>query len=128
LHASRFPSMQNGLGAIEQRILSILSAGASEFVTLFPQVDGDPPKFGFGDAEVMATLRAMAARAVPLITMTGQAPKTIYAITPAGENVLRGEVDDCAVNDPDDWLGGVHLTKESLWRWNGEMLSRSPGS
>jgi len=119
LHASRFPSTQNGLGVIEQRILSILSAGSLDFVSLFPQVDTDPPKFGFGDSEVMATLRALAERGVPLITMTGQAPKTIYTITPAGENVLSGAVDDCAVNDPDTWLGGVHLTKENLWRWDG---------
>jgi hypothetical protein len=127
-HASRFPSTKNGLGVIEHRILSILSAGALDFVSLFPQVDTDPPRFGFGDTEVLATLRALAARAVPLLTISGEAPKAIYTITPAGENVVRGEVDDCAVNDPDTWLGGVHLTKENLWRWNGTTLNRSPGS
>ena len=41
---------------------------------------------------------------------------------PAGENVLRGAVDDTTVNDPDRWLGGVHLTKENLWRWDGTAL------
>ena len=128
LHASRFPSARNGLGVIEQRILTILSAGALEFSALFPQVDTDPPRFGFGDAEVMATLRAMSALAVPLVTISGQPPKAIFTITPAGENVLRGEVDDCAINDVDTWLGGVHLTKENLWRWDGATLNRSPGS
>jgi len=126
LHASRFPSTQNGLGAIDQRILSVLANGALEFPALFPQVDTDPPKFGFGDAQVMATLRDLAARPVPLITMTGSAPKTLFAITPAGENVLSGEIDECKINDPDAWLGGVHLTKENLWRWNGATLSLSP--
>ena len=125
LHASRFPSTQNGLGIIEQRILTILSAGPLDFVALFPQVDTDPPRFGFGDAQVMVMLRELASRAVPLIFMTGNAPKTIFSLTPAGENVLRGEVDDCAINDPDAWLGGVHLTKEHLWRWNGSSLSRA---
>lgn len=125
LHASRFPSTQNGLGVIEQRILTVLSAGAMEFVSLFPQVDTDPPRFGFGDAQVMVTLRELAAAAVPLILMSGNAPKTIFSITPAGENVLAGAVDDCAINDPDAWLGGVHLTKENLWRWDGARLSRS---
>ena len=125
LHASRFPSTQNGLGAIEQRILSLLSAVPLEFGALFPQIEGDPPRFGFGDAQVKSTLRAMASRAVPLITVTGQPPKEVYAITPAGLNVFAGEVDDCAVNDPDQWLGGVHVTKENLWRWDGTALSRS---
>jgi hypothetical protein len=59
---------------------------------------------------------------VPLVTMNGESPKVMFAITPAGENVLRGEVDDCAVNDPDTWLGGTHLTKENLWRWDGTAL------
>src|SRR6185369_605860 len=128
LHASRFPSMRNGLGVIEQRILTILSAGALEFTALFPQVDTDPPRFGFGDAEVMATLKTMSALAVPLVTISGQPPKAIFTITPAGENVLRGEVDDCAINDVDTWLGGVHLTKENLWRWDGATLNRSQNS
>ena len=124
-HASRFPSMRNGLGVIEQRILTLLSASALDFLALFPQVDTDPPRFGFGDMQVMATLRELASRAVPLIAMNGSAPKTIFSITPAGENVLQGAVDDCAINDPDAWLGGVHLTKENLWRWNGASLTRA---
>lgn len=128
LHAARFPSVSNGLGAIEQTILGILSTGPLEFSTLFPQVDSDPPRFGFGDAEVMVTLKALAGRGVPLVTMSGQQPKVLLTITPAGENVLSGEVDDCRVNDPDTWLGGVHLTKENLWRWDGRVLSRSAGS
>ncbi len=125
LHASRFPSTQNGLGAIEQRILSLLSAAPLEFGALFPQVDGDPPRFGFGDGYVKSTLQALAGRAVPLVTISGQAPKELYTITPAGLNVFAGEVDDCVVNEPDQWLGGVHVTKENLWRWDGTTLSRS---
>ena len=128
LHASRFPSVRNGLGAIEERILSILSAAPLDFVALFPQVDSDPPRFGFGDLYVLSTLRAMASLAVPLVTITGEGPKAIYTITPAGLNVYAAEVDNCAINDPDFWLGGVHLTKENLWRWDGKSLSRSAGS
>ena len=128
LHASRFPSTSNGLGVIEQRILTVLATGALEFTALFPQADTDPPRFGFGDAEVMATLKAMSTRAVPLITINGQPPKSIFAITPAGENVLSGEVDECSVNDVDAWLGGVHLTKENLLRWDGATLIHSQSS
>lgn len=128
LHASRFPSTQNGLGAIEQRILGVLSSGSLDFVALFPQVDTDPPKYGFGDSEVLATLRGLAGRGVPLIMTSGQGPKTLYSITPAGEKVLHGEIDDSSINDPDQWLGGTHLTKENLWRWDGTTLSPSPVS
>lgn len=125
LHASRFPSTTNGLGAIEQRALSHIASGFTDFATLFDHMSAEVPRFGFGDTEVFRHLRAMAARAVPLITLSGEPPKAICAITPAGENVLRGEVDDIAINDPDFWLGGVHLTKENVWRFDGARLSRA---
>lgn len=127
LHASRFPSRQNGLGTIEQRALALIASGATDFATLFPLIDPDPPRFGFGDGDVLRQLRSMAQRAVPLITISeaeGSPPKAIFAITPMGERVLKGEVDDTAINDPDVWLGGVHVTKENLWRFDGRQLSR----
>lgn len=118
LHATRFPSVTNGLGAIEQRCLSLIAGGATDFTSLFHAMSTELPRFGFGDSELINTLRAMAWCAVPLVTLTGDPPKALVTITPAGENVLRGAVDDTAVNDPDRWLGGVHLTKENLWRWD----------
>jgi hypothetical protein len=121
LHASRFPSIRNGLGAIEQRALELIAAGTTDFAALFDRIN-ESARFGFGDSEVIGILKSMATRAVPLITMGGEAPKLIYSITPAGENVLRGEVDDCKVNDPDHWLGGAHLTKETLWRFDGSRI------
>lgn len=118
LHATRFPSTTNGLGAFEQRALSLIATGATEFTALFNVMTSDEPRFGFGDSEIFHTMQALAWCAVPLITLTGEPPKAMATITPAGENVLRGAVDDTTVNDPDRWLGGVHLTKENLWRWD----------
>lgn len=127
LHASRFPSKRNGLGLIEQRALSLIANGATDFATIFPMIDPDPPRFEFGDDHVLRHLRGMAQRAVPLITINeteGKPPKAMFAITPMGERVLSGEVDDTAINDPDHWLGGVHVTKENLWRFDGHQVSR----
>jgi hypothetical protein len=59
-----------------------------------------------------------------LITLTGEPPKALCAITPAGEKVLRGEVDDTKINDPDLWLGGAHVTREQTWRFDGIALMR----
>lgn len=118
LHASRFPSVTNGLGVIEQRALSLVASGATEFTALFNVVASDMPRFGFGDSEVFRTLQSIAWCAVPLITLSGEPPKAMVTITPAGENVLKAAVDNTTVNDPDRWLGGVHLTKENLWRWD----------
>lgn len=125
LHASRFPSVRNGLGAIEQHVLDLIAAGTADWGWLFGQLSTRAPRFCFGDSEVFAIVRSMASCAVPLLTITGDLPKVIVTITPAGENVLRGEVDNLRVNDPDRWLGGVHLTKENVWRWDGASLGRS---
>ncbi len=128
LHASRFPSTRNGLGEVENRLLKLIALGAADFGILFPQFDEKPPRFGFGDTHVLHSLRALASRAVPLIAIIDRAevpPRAKLSITPAGENVMNAAVDDLAVNDPDFWLGGVHLTKESIWRWDesrGEII------
>lgn len=135
LHASRFPSVRNGLGSVENRLLTLIASGVNDFATLFPLFDEKPPRFGFGDSQVLYVLRYLASRPVPVITMAEAhevPPKATFAITPAGQNVLAGKVDDTTVNDPDFWLGGVHLTKENLWRWDearGEFQpSRLAGS
>ena len=126
LHLSRFPSVANGLDAIEQRALSLIAAGGPDFNALFNAMSGDVPRFGFGDSEIFRQLRNLAWNAVPLITLSGEPPKATFTITPAGQNVLSGAVDNISVNDPDRWLGGVHLTKENLWRWDDRAHALIP--
>jgi len=125
LHASRFPSTRNGLGEIEQHALELIAAGTSEFGALFDILNERVPRFGFGDTEVFRIVRSMATCAVPLVTISGTVPKALFTITPAGMNVVGAEVDNVAVNDPDVWLGGAHLTKENVWRWDGARLMPS---
>lgn len=135
LHASRFPSTRNGLGEVERRALEGIEAGATDFVTLFLRFDQSPPRFGFGDGEFLRHLRRLASCAVPMITITeaeGETPpKALFALTPAGKNVLEGKVDFIELNNAGFWLGGVHLTRERLYRWDSErrrIVSPSAGS
>ena len=136
LHASRFPSTRNGLGELENRAINLIAPGSIEFSTLFGRIDADHPRFGFGDSEVLRDLRAIAWCAVPLLTITEAEdkapPKALLALAPAAMNVIDGSVDNLALNDPDAWLGGVHLTKENVWRWDDArrliLPSRPAGS
>jgi hypothetical protein len=130
LHASRFPSTRNGLGSVEERALSRLAAGFTDFAALFDRMVTEEPRLGFTDSEIFRTLCGMAWVAAPLLTISGELPKAICTITPLGEKVLAGELDALSVNAPDGWLGGVHLTGENVWRWDGEKIvsSRSAGS
>ncbi|HEX3109480.1 MAG TPA: hypothetical protein VHU41_10335 [Thermoanaerobaculia bacterium] len=133
LHAARFPSTRNGLGGVEQRILDLVLNGSRDFMTLFYDFDAAPPRYGLGDMEILRVLRVLAHLAVPLLTMTEEnmPQKSILTLTPAAENVLRGEVDYVTVNEPDYWLGGVHLTRDNVWRWDERkreiVSSRSAG-
>jgi hypothetical protein len=134
LHASRFPSTRNGLGEVERRAVEGIDAGASDFVALFSRFDQNPPRFGFGDTEFLRHLRHLASVAVPMITMSGDdtatPPKTLLTLTPAGRNVMEGKVDFIDVNMDTNsaglWLGGAHLTRERMWRWDAERRAIVP--
>ena len=125
LHASRFPSMRNGLGLVGNRVLTLVQKGAADFATLFSRFDTDLPRLGFGDTELLRELRLLARAAVPLITLNEinepGPPKALIALTPASENVINGSVDYLALVDPDEWLGGAHVTRDSIWRWDEQL-------
>jgi hypothetical protein len=130
LHASRFPSTHNGLGEVERRAVEAIDAGATDFISLFARFDQTPPRFGFGDGEFLRHLRRLASVAVPVITITGDEksnpPKALFALTPAGRNVMDGKVDFIEINVGNGsqagfWLGGAHLTRERMWRWDAEQ-------
>jgi hypothetical protein len=43
--------------------------------------------------------------------------KSDVKLTGFGAQVLAGEKDHAAYNAIDRWIGGTHLTNDSLWRW-----------
>ena len=130
LHASRFPSTRNGLGEVERRAVEAIDNGASDFASLFPRFDSQPPRFGFGDGEFLRHLKHLASVAVPVITIIGEEkanpPKALFSITPAGRNVMEGTVDFIEINNANFWLGGAHLTRERMWRWDAGLRQIIP--
>lgn len=123
LHASRFPSRRDGLGEVERRAMEGIAAGATDFVTLFTRFDDRAPRFGFGDGEFLRHLRRLATCAIPMITISEADPhasptKALFALTPAGQRVLDAQDDFIDLNNAGFWLGGVHLTRDQVWRWD----------
>jgi hypothetical protein len=131
LHLARFPAVRNGLGVIEQRILEFIADGANDFKTLFNRFWLSQPRFGLSDSEVLRQIHGLAGRTYPLITLTEGSEQAVFTITEVGERVLAG-TDDIELNGIDMWLGGVHLTKERMWRWdvarNAVIPNQSQGS
>lgn len=125
LHAARFPSFRLGLGRVEEILLRLIAGGRSAFAAIFDGFIAEEPRFGFGDSEIARLLSAMASSPVPLLVSSGDERSASFAITPAGDDVLSGEADNVEINPPDHWLGGVHLKKGNLWRFDGTKLNRS---
>jgi hypothetical protein len=129
-HLSRFPSVRNGLGRAENKLLELVSNGQSEFMRLCPAFFDAEPDYGLGDVQVWSDLERMAKADQPLITIDGlddsssprrpsRIHKTSFSITETGKEVLDGRADFVALNGIDLWLGGVHLSdKADLWRYD----------
>ena len=47
------------------------------------------------------------------------------ALTEYGSDLLAGKADFVKDNGIDRWLGGVHLTRDNLWRWDNESKTVS---
>lgn len=123
LHLSRFPSVKNGLGSVETKLLTGLRAGAQSFPQLFSDFSDHGGAFGFGDTQVWSELMRLNRAAHPLIRLATNAGEATAQLTREGESVLAGEVDAVQLNGLDLWLGGVHLQGfDAGWRWDGEKL------
>ncbi|HVG19957.1 MAG TPA: DUF1835 domain-containing protein [Blastocatellia bacterium] len=129
-HLARFPSVRNGLGGAENKLLELVRNGQGEFMRLCSAFFDAEPEYGLGDVQVWRDLERMARADQPLAVIDGlddsnsrltpsRIHKTSFSITETGEEVLEGKADFVALNGIDLWLGGVHLNdKENLWRWD----------
>lgn len=136
-HLKRFPSVKNGLGAIENLALKLTQDGPADFNNLFAGFADAEPDYGLGDSQFALVLARMISAKRPALRASGvnghdPAPtltlltlqNTDIEITELGRAMLRGEVDFVSQNGIDAWLGGVHLDDpEKLWRWDDQLES-----
>jgi hypothetical protein len=130
-HLARFPSVQNGLGRIEQRGLALINDGHKKFIDLFPRFGEQESVYGLADFQFYLALKQLSDARQPLLTNrngsdahgrldSDKVKNTAFEITDSGAAVLRGEADFVELNGIDLWLGGVHLSDSNLWRWDEE--------
>jgi hypothetical protein len=128
-HLTRYPSLRNGLGHAENLLLRFIAEGNTKFRTLCPAFFDAEPAYGLGDSQIWEDLERMGSAAQPLLQFEGAEAATPDArrlqvecrITPTGQRVLAGQADFVALNGIDLWLGGVHLHKDNLWRWDAQQ-------
>jgi len=128
-HLQRFPSLQNGLGRIENKSLELINRGLHRFVDLFPKFGESEHIYGLGDFQFWISLKRLAQVSTPLVSVNGNGGigklnsdvlrEIDFEITDTGRAVLSQEADFVRLNGIDHWLGGVHLAgRGKLWRWD----------
>jgi DDE superfamily endonuclease len=132
LHLARYPSVHNGLGRTENKLLSLIAGGATKFGSLCPKFFNAEPAYGLGDSQIWRDLKRVAEAAQPLIQLAGFDAQhgasrlhAVCSITETGQRVLEGQADFVELNGIDLWLGGVHLRADNLWRWDKQVLVRA---
>ncbi|MFC3769218.1 sigma-70 family RNA polymerase sigma factor [Paenibacillus sp. GCM10012303] len=142
-HLSRYPSVHNGLGIVEQLLLEQLAGGIDRPFELFSRVGAKVNWFGMGDIQFWSILRSLAQGREALLRLEGVSDfrgfsgpppefgSSRLVLTETGRNVLEGALDRIAVQGIDCWLGGVHLHGGSPdWRWVPErqtIVRMEPG-
>lgn len=127
LHLARFPSTRNGLGRVENAVLQLLAAGATQFAPLFRAFCHEQPGYGLGDLQVLAVLDRLATAPEPLVVRENGAAPERYRLTDAGRRALQGEWDTVEAGHLDLWLGGVHLHPAGpVWRWDEQRSALLP--
>jgi hypothetical protein len=120
-----YPSVTNGLARTERQILEILEQSPLTPFDLFTANARREERVFMGDATFFMRLERMLAARRPLVRR--DAHDAPIQITDNGRRVLSGELDDVAMNGIDKWIGGVHLTSDNVWRWNGDEVMRGDG-
>lgn len=137
---AELPAPGSGLSLTETRILRRLADGPAKVAALYAEVsDEDAARF-LADLPLFLRLDALAFAPEPLIEgLTSRSGarlsfkpgdgsdeentyadyvRAVVSLTPAGRKALAGGFDHARENRIDRWVGGTHLTADTLWRFD----------
>lgn len=121
-HLQQLPSYSNGLNRSENTILKLIDKGIREIGNLFgEQAKNEKPPF-MGDTSFFAVIQSLANAGQPVLKLESKEDtfmKCQVSLTEVGRKVMTGKADFIRLNGIDRWLGGIHLTTDSHWRWDG---------
>lgn len=138
-HIARFPSMQNGLSAIQRLTLELLVDEEVSPLSLFQNLSEQASHYGLGDLQFFGILDGLWHCEHPLIQVLGgdKLPRYNEAWPPQFENyrvklthmgklILTCKQDHIFLNGIDEWIGGVHLLGvKDVWRQNAVTIGFS---
>ena len=131
-HLEQFPSTANGLSRSEEQALEAIAGGKGTLGGVFAaHQEREEPLF-LSDTVFASYLKDLSDAREPLVLLEGGGrigdPPTDpvreglwdqeIVLTPRGREVLSGDRDRVRLNGIERWLGGVHLSGETPWRWD----------
>jgi redox-sensitive transcriptional activator SoxR len=126
------PSSADGLSGTERLALQAIAAGARSPQGAFVAAQELEETPFLGDAWFYRTLVGLGDAQPRLLEAEDRGPlppppplgdgyrfaELRLRLTEEGEQVLRGEADRVDLLGIDRWIGGTHITPETLWRWD----------
>ena len=129
-----YPDVDHGLSRSERQLCEALAPGEISLGKLFQASHHASESWTWlGDWSFAWYAQRLSDCAKPLVTHPNGtrvvAPARDYqgfwertvVLTPFGHDVVRARADAIAVNGIDRWIGGVHLTSQHHWRWDGRI-------
>lgn len=141
-HLQQFPWLGSGLSRSQAQTLAAVAGGAVRVRDVFWAANFPVEEAIFmGDSTWWDHVRPLIEARRPLLDVHGLKPATwsdptwwhdeaaapTLALTADGEAVLNDTADHIALNGIDRWLGGVHVTTASPWRWDQARHSLREG-
>ncbi len=141
-HMEEYPAPATGLTRTEAFILEMIYTGNATPLTLFHLFEESEEAAFMGDWSFWRILDALAQGAAPFITGLAfpafspafdDEQRAAYLsselkLTGLGVTAMTGKKDAIEFRRLDRWMGGVHLTNKSCWRWDAgaRMLVAPP--
>jgi hypothetical protein len=129
-----YPSCKNGLSRTAQTALEIIAQGESRPGRIFGAYQQSEERRFMGDTSFWAILHQLLDSQPPLLTLPPGKELTLptsadqaLTLTSAGRAVMNEDKSWLNIHRIDRWIGGVHLTPETIWCWDagaGKLLKK----
>ena len=125
-HLQELPWTKDGLSLTERFVLTALRSGGMTAGALFERVQAAEEHPWMGDTMLYDELERLRFLPSPLIEAGGD--KSMRRTTPVestatAREILAGSIDAMSANPVNRWVGGVHVTPECRWRWDGQRVT-----
>jgi redox-sensitive transcriptional activator SoxR len=131
------PAPVDGLSRTERHALEAVAAGAPTPPAAFVAAQRLEDAPFLGDAWFYRALSAVGQGASRLVETDDGSPLPLppplsdsrqfarlrLRLTGSGKRTLRGDADRVALLGVDRWIGGTHVTTDSVWRWDASTLT-----